>query len=79
MPLSASRLRQDIYRILDQVITTGVPVEVVRKGHRLRIVPADPPSRMARLVPHPDAVVGDPEDLVHMDWSEEWNPGPEAP
>ena len=74
MALSASRLRQDVYRILDEVIATGVPVEVLRKGRRVRIVPVDPPGRLDRLVPHPDAVVGDPEDLVHLGWSHEWSP-----
>lgn len=28
MRLTASRLRQDIYRILDEVLETGVPVEI---------------------------------------------------
>ncbi len=26
------------------------------------------PSRMSRLVRRPDVVVGDPEDLVHLEW-----------
>ncbi len=32
MPPTASKLRQDVYRILDQVLATGVPIEIVRKG-----------------------------------------------
>ena len=74
MTLTASKLRQDIYRILDEVLETGVPVEIVRRGQVLRIVPAGGPGKLERLVPHPEAVVGDPEDLVHMDWSDEWSP-----
>lgn len=73
MPVTASQLRQDIYRLLDEVLETGVPVEIERRGRRLRLVPADAPSKLARLTPHPDAIVGDPEDLVHMDWSKEWS------
>lgn len=74
--LTASRLRQDIYRVLDQVLRTGVPVEIERKGRVLRIVAAEAPEggRLGALEPHPDAVTGDPEDLVHLDWSSEWRP-----
>lgn len=74
MILSASRLRADIYRILDEVLKTGEPVEVDRGGKRLRIAAVDPPGRLARLGQHTDAVAGDPEDLVHLDWTEEWRP-----
>ncbi|MGH9112273.1 MAG: type II toxin-antitoxin system Phd/YefM family antitoxin [Acidimicrobiales bacterium] len=72
--LTISALRADIYRIIDRVVQTGQPVEVTRKGRRVRIVPVDPPSRLDNLTPHPDAIVGDPEDLVHMDWFDEWRP-----
>lgn len=71
MPLTASKLRQDIYRILDQVLRTGEPVEVVRRGRLIRIAPADHETVLDRL-PRRDAIVGEPEDLVHLDWSEEW-------
>lgn len=74
MPLSASRLRADIYRILDEVLRTGQPVEVERRGQRLTIAAVEPPDRVAALTPHPDAVVGDPDELVHVDWSGEWRP-----
>ena len=37
MRLTASKLRENIYRILDEAIATGAPVEVVRKGTVLRI------------------------------------------
>lgn len=72
MALTASRLRQDIYRILDEVLATGEPVVIERNGRRLRIVAEDPPSRLDRLVRRPDVVTGDPNDLVHLDWSDEW-------
>ncbi|MCK4542739.1 MAG: hypothetical protein KAU17_10950 [Spirochaetales bacterium] len=39
MPISATKLRQDLYNILDQVIETGVPLEIARKGHIVKIVP----------------------------------------
>ena len=72
MSITASELRQDIYRVLDEVLETGVPVEIERRGRRVRLVPDDVPSKLARLTPHPGTIVGDPEDLVHIDWSGEW-------
>jgi hypothetical protein len=72
--ISASQLRQDVYRLLDQVLRSGVPLDIDRGGRRLRIVPVDAPPKTSRLTPHPDAIVGDPEDLVHVDWSPEWRP-----
>jgi hypothetical protein len=76
MALMPSKLRENIYRILDQVAETGVPVEIVRGRRRLKIVPADEsgPSRVSRLKARPKALVGDPQLLVHMDWSKEWKP-----
>lgn len=73
MPLSASKLRQDIYRILDEILATGEPVEIERKGRRLKIVPADRPPRLERM-PRRDYLRGDPDELVEIDWSSEWRP-----
>lgn len=76
MKVTASKLRENIYKLLDHVLETGAPVEIERKGRRLRIVPADerPRGKLGRLRPHPKSIVGDPEDLVHLDWSSEWKP-----
>lgn len=70
--LSISALRANLYRLLDRVLETGIPLEVERKGARLRIAPLEPAGRLARLRPHPGYLPGDPEDIVHLDWSGEW-------
>jgi len=75
MRLTASRLRQDIYRILDQVLESGVPVEIERRGKILKIVPPEECSKLGSLRPRAYLKV-DPEDVVHIDWSETWRPGP---
>lgn len=72
--LSASKLRADVYRILDQVLATGKPVEIERRGKRLRITAVATPDVLGALEQHPDAIVGDPDELVHLDWSAEWRP-----
>lgn len=73
MALTASRLRQDIYRILDQVLETGVPVEIERHGKTLKIVPPEDRSKLDSLRRR-DYLKVDPEELVHIDWSETWRP-----
>ena len=74
MRLTASRLRQDIYRILDEVLETGVPLEIERRGKVLRIVPPQECSKLDSL-PRRDCLRTDPEEIVHVDWSETWRPG----
>ena len=72
MKTTATQLRQNIYALLDQTIETGEPIEIERNGHLIRIVAAEPPSKLARLKKHND-VVGDIDDLIHMDWYNEWS------
>lgn len=74
MSVSASQLRQDIYRLIDEVLRTGEPLEIERKGRRLLLVAEQSTGRLDRIRGNPDAIVGDPEDLVTMDWSTEWEP-----
>ena len=73
MRLTASQLRSNIYKILDQVLETGVAVEVERNGRLLLIAPVAPSSKLDRLIQRP-CLVGDPEEIVHLDWSAEWKP-----
>lgn len=71
---TVTRLRADLYRVLDRVLETGRPVEVERNGGVLRIERVEREDRLARLRAHPEAVREDPERLVHIDWSGEWTP-----
>ena len=74
MEITASELRANIYRIIDRVIRTGEPVVIRRRSDRVRIVPAERRSKLARLEKRDDYIEGDPNDLVHLDWSGEWKP-----
>jgi hypothetical protein len=76
MSVTASQLRQDIYRLIDQVLDTGEPLEIVRKGRRLRLIPDEPVNRLDRIVGNPAAIVGDPDELVSIDWSRDWTTEP---
>ena len=68
MGVSASKLRENIYQLLDQVLETGTPLEINRKGRKLKIVPVKGESKLGSLERHD----GDPDDIVHLDWSDEW-------
>ena len=72
MRITASKLRENIYRVLDEAIETGVAVEIVRKGTVLRIVPEPRASKLERLKKR-TGFVGDPDDIIGMDWLREWN------
>ncbi len=74
MPITATQLRADLYRILDRVAKNGETVEIARNGTIIQIVPGSPPGKMSRLVERPEYIVGNADDLVHMDWSGEWKP-----
>src|SRR6266446_8312986 len=71
MVVKPSRLRANLYRLLDHVLRTGEPIEIDRGGKKLLIVPKEKQTRLNNLVRR-DIIVGDPEDLVHLDWSKEW-------
>lgn len=76
MSLTASQLRADVYRILDRVLASGEPLEIERGGQVLRLVPPRPRSWVDQLPRREGVVVGDPDDLVGIDWSSEWKPDP---
>jgi prevent-host-death family protein len=72
LAITATKLRENIYQILDEAIKTGKPVEVVRKGKLLRIVP-EKRLDLSRLKKR-KVYNGDPEEIIGMDWSKYWKP-----
>ncbi len=75
MSMSLTALRQQLFKVVDQVIATGIPIEIKRNGHIVKIVLDDKKSKLANLAKH-DCIVGDPEELIDLhlqQWSEESN------
>jgi hypothetical protein len=64
-PISLTALRNNLFKIVDQVIQTGNPVFLERKGQKLKIVLEEKKSKLENLKPH-DCIIGDPDDLVQM-------------
>ncbi len=72
--VTATQLRKDVYQLLDRVVDSGEVIEVNRKGKLIRITPVGSASKLASLKLHPSTISGDPDDLVHTDWSGNWKP-----
>lgn len=74
MKRTATDLRAHLYEVLDHVARTGRPVDVTRGGVELSIVRKDK-LRTRKKSPRkiPDLIVGDPDDLVHVEWP--WTKG----
>ncbi len=71
-PMSVTALRQNLFKVVDQVLDTGVPVEIERHGKKLLLIPAEPVSKLVNLKRR-HIIVGDPEDLVDLqvcEWRE---------
>ncbi len=73
MSLSLTELRTDLYKVVDQIIETGIPVEVMRNGHKIKIILADGPSKLERLVRRTHVINGDPDSIIYNDWLSEWS------
>lgn len=70
-PLSPTELRNNIYKLLDQVLDSGVPVEVRRRNRTLKIIPVDPVDKLGKFTEKRDIINGKPEGIVHMNWEKE--------
>ncbi|MEO8802123.1 MAG: hypothetical protein ABI304_08540 [Rudaea sp.] len=75
MDISLTELRQRLFQLADQVIETGEPLVVMRRGVRLQLVRDDAGAqtsgRLARLKPQ-RAVVG--AALSPYESPAQWNP-----
>jgi hypothetical protein len=73
-PMTPTELRNNIYQVLDDVLTTGVPQPVLRGPRTLMIVPAE--GRRLRLseLPRREALSCTPDELLSTSWEQEWKP-----
>jgi hypothetical protein len=74
MKVTPTALRKDLYALLDRVIETGEPLEIERKGVTLKVKAEPVESRLERIrrMGIKDLWIGDPDDIFHIDWLEEW-------
>lgn len=72
--ITVTELRNNLYKIIDQVITTGCAQEIERKGHILKIILDESKKRKSKLmnlVPH-NTIVGDPDELIDIKVGKWW-------
>jgi prevent-host-death family protein len=71
--VTPTQLRADIYNLLDEVLETGIPIEIRKGNKKLKIVPLESTDKFKNLIPRPEVITGDPEALVDISWEEEVN------
>jgi hypothetical protein len=69
--VTPTQLRTNIYNLLDEVLETGLPLEIKKGDKKLRIVPVDKVDKLKNLIARPEAIQGDPDDLVGINWADE--------
>ena len=69
--VTPTQLRTNIYNLLDEVLKTGLPLEIKKGDKKLRIVPVDEIDKLKNLIARPDVIQGDPDELVEIDWMDE--------
>jgi hypothetical protein len=74
-PMTPTELRKDLYRVLDEVLDTGIPQEVLRGGRMLMIVPSGGRRLELSDLPRRQALACSPEELVETSWEREWSAG----
>jgi len=73
--ISLTELRKHLFERVDEVINTGIPVEIKRNGHILKIVLGESKRKLDNLKLH-DCIVGDANELANLKtgiWEDETN------
>lgn len=71
--VTPTELRGNLFNLLDEILSTGIPLEIDRGGKRLRIVPVERVDKLQNLVRRPDVILGDPDELISLSWEKEVN------
>ncbi|GEM_PF-1610302 len=72
--LTASELRRNIYRLLDSVLETGIPLDIKRGDQVIRISSLEPPTKLENL-PLRNLFSCDPDELVTRETISSPSPG----
>ncbi len=74
-PMNLTNLRANLYKVVDEIIRTGEPIEVLRNGHKIKLglEKRQKKSIWDKIEPHPGCIapgVTD-DDLINTQW--EWH------
>ena len=80
MQVTITKLRQDLFRLVDRALA-GEPLEFVHKGVRFRVVPESKPAKLAKLTRQ--SVVAPQAELekagrdllreMEAEWDKDWS------
>lgn len=71
--ITPQELRENLDNLLDEILKTGIPLEIERGGKRLRILPVEALDKLEKLVHRPHVILGDADTLVDINWEHEFN------
>lgn len=71
--ITVTELRGNIYKLLDEVLDTGIPIEINKGARKLRIIPVTKADKFQNLVSRPNVIKGNPDDLADISWESEMN------
>ena len=61
----------NIYNLFDEVLRTGIPIEIDNQGKKLIIMPSGKTEKLQNLVLRPNVIKGNPDELVDITWEKE--------
>jgi hypothetical protein len=74
--MTLTELRKNIYAVFDEILKTGKTVVIESRGKTVCISPGNRSGKIDRLrksAPR-KAIIGDPNELIHLEWEKEWRP-----
>jgi len=70
--ISTKQFFSNIEQFLENIADKHEPLEIEYKGRTFVISVKPRSDKLSNLKHHPACVTGNPEDIVHIDWSGEW-------
>lgn len=71
--VTLAELSNNIEHLLDEVLITGIPLEINKNGKLLKIVSVEKKDKLESLTIKPNVIQGNPDDLVNISWEQEIN------
>jgi len=71
--VTPTELRANIYNLLEEILETGIPLEIKKGDKKLRILPVEKVDKLRNLIFKPHVIQGDPDELVEIGWEDEVN------
>ena len=71
--VTLTELRNNIDHLLDEVLKTGIPIEINKEGKRFLISSVEKTDKLQNLVYRPHIIQGNPDDLIDITWEQEVN------